>query len=438
MLKRLQAALAARSTVLSLLVLLATAMTVAALVPQKGRPELSGALSAGEAGVSVGPFVQALGADHVFSTAWFALLALLFITSLALSSLDQLRLARARTWRAPAESDGDGTPSLLTAAEVGAILRGEGYRRLSAVGDRARHVRHWQGYWGNFLLHAGMTLTVLFAVTYVVTEHRVLLLVVSGRPSVLTASSHPELRGLLARDLPLPAEVSLYRVEPTFGANDQLVDLASQLVFTDPQGASRELRVAVNDYQDYRGITVYQVVKYGHAFFLEASDGSGASDELMVKMPFPEKRGAASYANEPLRGGRVLKAKYFASADRTQLLSDAPQLVLRLQEGERLLGEATLQAGQTAQLGPAAVRLARVGWWTEILFEGSLGVFGIFAGFGVLVAGAFLIFFAIPREVVVGPAGAGCTVQWRSPRLPELYWDERDRLLLRITGGRAS
>jgi len=269
-------------------------------------------------------------------------------------------------------------------------------------------------------------------VTYLLTEHRTTLLVEAGRPSVLAPGRPPARRGLLAGDVELPAEVRLYRVEPAFGANDQLVDLASTLVFTDRQGASREVRVAVNDHQDDRGVTIYQLLRYGHAFLLEARDGAGAVEHL-VRMPFPAGRGAPSYADQPLGGGRLLRAKYFASADHRELLSDDPQLVLRLQEGERVLGEATLQAGQEARLGPWDVRLVRAGWWTELLFEGSRGVGGIFTGFFLLVAGAGLVFFLAPREVVLRATPGGCTVRWRCARFPEMYRLEGERLLARCT-----
>lgn len=434
--KRLKTFLTSRTTVLALLVALAIAMTAAALVPQTGHDAMGGKTGgAAPPATRLVALVRALGLDHVFSAYWFAGLSLVFVTSLTLSTVDQLQLARARMRQLPGEG-GEGVPTALGDDALAAALKRAGYRRLSQADGRARYVRHWQGYWGNFLLHAGMTLTVLFAVVYVLTEHRGNLHVVSGVTSRLVQGSYSSRRGLLARPLPLPAEVRLYRVDPVFGVNDQLIDVGSTLVFTDPQGTSREVRVAVNDFQDYRGLTVYQLVRYGHAFFLELGDGSGTTEELKIEAPFPAKRGAPSYVNQPLEGERVLKAKYYASADHSQLVSDSPQLVLRLQDGDRLLGEATLETGQVASLGPLSVRLARVGWWTEILFEGSRGTTGIFLGFGVLMLGSVLIFFVVPREVIVRRGAQGCTVQWRTGRFSEMFVEERDRVLALCTGGR--
>lgn len=434
MLKRLRATLTARSTVLVLLLALAAAMLVAALVPQGGLDVAPGASGGAAARPTPGGAVRLLGLDHVFSTPWFAAIALAFVASLTLSTLEQTRAASARMRRPPGE--GVGAPSALSAAELERVLSRERYRRVASVPGRARYVRQWQGYWGNPLLHAGMTITALFAVVYVLTEHRAILHLISGRTNPFPEGSVPARRGLLARDLPVPAEIDVRGVEPTFGANDQLVDLGSDLILTDSKGRSSELRVAVNAYGRYRGAIVYQLVKYGHAFGLELSEPGGAPVDLPIEMAFPEKRGSASYVNWPLEGGRILKAKYYASADKSQLVSDRPELVLRLQEGERILGEATLLEGQSAPLGAWTVRLASVGWWTEILFEGSLGTSGIFAGFAILLLGGALVFFAVPREVVVSEGPEGCTVWWRATRFPDMFRDEGERVLSRCAGGR--
>lgn len=428
--KRARAILTARSTVLGLLVCLVAALGVAAMVPQRGADPGAQAPATDRA------VVRLLGLDHVFTSAWFAALAVAFATSLSLSTLDQLRAARARMRQPPGE--GAGTPSALPPGEIDRVLRAEGYRRVSEAPGRVRYVRRWQGYWGNALLHAGMTIAVLFAVVYVLTEHRATLRVVSGRPNPFPEESAAVRRGLLARDLPIPAEVDVRSVVPTFGAHDQLVDLASDLVVTDRDGASRELRVAVNAYVRYRGALVYQLLRYGHAFRLELDGGGRGRTALELPMAFPEKRGAPSYENRTLGDGRVLKAKYYASADRSRLVGDDPELVVRLYEGERLLGEATLLAGQEAPLGPYRVRLDAVGWWTEILLEGSLGSTGIFAGFAVLLLGGALVFFAVPREVIVRAAAERVTVQWRTARFSDMLRDEAERVVARCTGSTTS
>jgi hypothetical protein len=436
MMKRARTVLTARTTVIALLVAIAAAMAIAAIVPQVGL-EAEGALPVAPGAPSRWSAAFAVaGLDHVFSTPWFAALAGLFVVSLSLSTLDQLRLARARTFQPPPQAAAAGErASALPPGELDGVLRRAGYRRVAVAGTASRWVKHAWGYWGAFLLHLGMTMTALFASTYVLTEHRAKLQVASGRPEALLPGTYALKRGLLALDIPLPAEVTLYRVEPTFGASDQLVDLASDLVFRDRRGRARDVRVAVNAFQDYDGIIVYQLVKYGNVFDLEISDEAGGRTERPIKLAYPEKRGEASYGNQAVGGGRVLKAKYHPRSDRAGMVLADPELVLRLVEGDRVLGEATLREGETSQLGPWAVRLARVGWWTEILFEGSLGTTGIFAGFGVLLLGGVLSFFAVPREVLVRAGPEGTRVLWRTLRFPDLYREEGEALLASLAGG---
>lgn len=436
--KRLRRALTSRTSVIAQLLAMTAALGIAAVVPQADKLEPGS--GAGEAAVgprTPGPVVEALGLDRVFTTPWFAALAGLFAVTLVLSTFDQWKVSLGRVRALPPEGGREGEPSPRSAAEVEAILEAEGFRRLSARGATVRYGKRWQGWFGNFFLHAGMTVAVVFSVIYALTESRASAHLVSGQPLRLEPGRYAQRRGLLAREMPLPAEMHLYRVEPTFGAGDKLVDLASHLVLTDPDGTSRELRVAVNDLQSHRGVVVYQLVKYGAAFALDVEGGGEPTGELVLEFPPPATRGAQTYANRALPSGRLLKAKYVASADRQKLWLDDPVLTLRLMEGEAILGEVSLREGQAALLGPVSVRLLRAGGWTELLFEGSLGTSGIFAGFAVLLLGGGLAFFAVPREVLVRAAPGGATVIWRTGRFADFHRDERDRILARCRGDAA-
>jgi hypothetical protein len=117
------------------------------------------------------------------------------------------------------------------------------------------------------------------------------------------------------------------------------------------------------------------------------------------------------------------------------MLATNPQLVLRLQDGELAVAEATLLPGQQARLGRYEVRLTSVETWTDILFEGSQGTVGIFFGFAVLLLGGVLTFFGAPRETLLQFAGTGVVLAWRTTRFPDLYGEERDRILALCTGG---
>jgi len=425
MLKRAKRFLTARTTVLVLILLVAASLAAAVIVPQD---------SAGPAAPRPA-LVALLGLGHVFATRWFATLSVVFGCSLLLSSWDQLKVSRARMAVLPPEGGETGERCALGRPEVEALLRREGFRRLAGAPGRSRHVKRWQGYWGNSLLHLGMTLSVVCALLYVLTEHRVVVRAVSGAPVAMAPGSYLERRGILAGPLPLPATLTLFRLEPEFWENDRLKELGSELILVDERGDAQELLVRVSDAQRYRGLLVYQQPAFGNAFQVEFRNGPRGDFDMRLDLPFPPRRDQAGYGSYPLaEGGLRLAAKYYAAADRSRMAPDDPQLVLRLYDGDRVVGEAALLAGQAGRLGPYDVRFAFVSWWTDILFEGSLGTVGIFTGFALLMCGGALTFFAVPREAVVRDGAAGCTVSFRSTRFPELYREERARILARCKG----
>jgi cytochrome c biogenesis protein len=432
-LTRVKSFLTARSTVLLLILLVTAAMTAAAVIPQVGGISGDGAQAVQVEASRPSAVVALLGLDHVFSTWWFAAVAILFAISLGLSTFDQLGVARARTFHLPGER-GDGTPCAIPRDEVCALLDREGYRKMAEGPGRARFVRLWPGYWGQFLLHLGMTVSVLFAVVYVLTEHRLLLRVVSGASVPVEPTPSSTRRGLLAWPMDLPSAVALLRVEPTFWPDDHVKDVASALVFTDARGRSEDFRIAVNDQRSYHGIVVYQRTTFGHAFTVRLEDEGSTARELSLAVPFPPRRDVASYASFPLEDRLLLKAKYYADAGRARIEPENPQLVLRLYDGDRLVEETSLVAGGTGRLGRWSVRLAAVEWWSDLLFEGSQGTAGIFTGFAILIVGAALTFFAVPREVVLRETPSGCTVAWRTTRFADFFVEERDRILSRCKG----
>jgi len=438
MLKRAKRFLTSRSTVLGLLLVLTAGMLAAALIPQ-----VPIAPSASRDAPMVGPetaappsaLVELLGLGHVFSTWWFAVIAVAFVLSLVLSTFDQFKVALARMRAAPAGGGAGAVPCAYPRAQVEAILAKAGYRRIAAVPGRTRHARYWLGYWGAFVLHAGMSTIALFAVVYVLTEHRVTVVALTGLGQPIGERNSAMERGLLGGARAIPATVTLLSVEPRFWEGDELQALSSQVMFTDAAGETTFLRVGLNDYQDLGGLVVYQVNSFGNTFDLEFRGGPNGDFDRLLRLPYPRRRDQASYGTLELED-RPLKvnAKYYARADRAGMQPGNPQLVLRLQDGDAVLAEVTLLAGESARLGPYQVRLASVGWWTIFLLEGSLGTAGIFTGFALLLAGGAVTFASSPREAIVEDTPTGCTVAWRPGRFVEFHREEGERLLSRCRG----
>lgn len=410
-----------RKIVVALFLLLTGSLLAATIFPQSrgGRP------AAGGDGTASSGLPELLGLDHIFSTWWFVGLSALFVFSLLLSTLDQYRAARRKVAEPPAAGDEGYAPCTLGVEQVAAILRREGYRLLAEKAGIFRYVKGAVGYWGNFSLHLGMVVTLAFSLVYVLTEHRMIVRVVEQETIPVRPGSHPERKGFFAGTLPLPDAVVLEGLDAQFHANDAVKHISSNLLFADKAGGHQTLKVGQSDKQTYRDLIVYQQNAFGLTFYLDFAPAGGEAFRQVLMLPMPMKRDAAAYGRADIDNGRyLLKAKFYANADRSGMSPQNPQLVLRLYDREQLLGEVTMVDGIAEQLGPYTVTLHGSRWWTEILFEGSRGMLGIFCGFGILFFGGMLAFFAVPREVLLRCAGERAELRWRAARFHHFYLDE--------------
>ena len=223
--------------------------------------------------------------------------------------------------------------------------------------------------------------------------------------------------------------VFLERVTPSFWETGQVKSLSSELILYDRSNNERRLSVGISDKASYGGMIVYQQNTFGNVFFLEFS-GSGHAFRQLLALPLPSSPGGNSYGDLDLEGGRFkLKARYSPDAMGKGMLPRNPLLTLRLYEAGRLLGETTLMLNGTGQLGPYTVNLSDMGWWSDLLLDGSRGIPGVFAGFFLLLAGGALGYFVTPREVTLCRGSEGYSVSWRAVKFSDFYKEEAERIM---------
>jgi hypothetical protein len=182
-------------------------------------------------------------------------------------------------------------------------------------------------------------------------------------------------------------------------------------------------------------MTVYQKNSFGTAFFLRLEDGRRAPHQEILYLPFPARRDKAGYDTIQLADpGLTLKAKYYADSARQSIYPVHPLLVLRLYDGDRMLGEAALQTGQASVLGNFSVQLVKAEWWTDYLFEGSRGTFGIFTGFAFILAGVLLTYCVTPRTILVRQTDDGYRVSWQIVRFHDFYAAEKEQVFAACRG----
>ena len=164
--------LTARSTVITLFAAISGALLVASVVPQYASTGKTPAW-VGKLPDSLHFLTTHLGLDNIVSTHWFAVLVTLFWMSLVISTISQYSATRALSNHVPPATLPQGCVRVDTALlTIVAKIAASGYR---PAGDNAgihRFVKNRIGYWGNFLLHIGLVITVLFSLIYVLTQHR--------------------------------------------------------------------------------------------------------------------------------------------------------------------------------------------------------------------------------------------------------------------------
>ena len=365
-------------------------------------------------------FISRLEVARVVSSWWFFSLVILFLFSLLLSTFQQFAAALRQMRSIP-----DTIPAGADRLEERPIAMAAGYRRVVHDATVEKYVAAPWGYFGRAVLHLGLGIAITCSAVYFFTEHRVIVRVVEGLAVPLSEATRAVSRGGAAGSLDLPASLRLVDVAPVYWENDQLQQLRSAVEMSDPSGALLTTEVGLSAKGRYNGMILYQQGDFGRAFFLEGVSDDGMPVRQVLTIPMPATRDKAGYESFPFAPGLELKAKFYADAGRAKMVSDMPELVLRLMAGSRIAGEATFLPGDTARLGTYTLFLREARWWTELLFEGSRGATGIFLGFFLMVSGALVTYFSAPRELFIWRTGGGIAVFWRATRFAEFYAEEK-------------
>lgn len=374
----------------------------------------------------LGSLMNYLGLDHLYTTAWFALIIGLFTLSLAVSCYDQFMVAYGKTFGMPA---GTGKAAFdldrISDERLDKILRGHGYLSVFRNPELSRFVKNPWGYWGKFLLHGGMVLVIAASLLILLTQKKGTMYLYEGESHATGDKWLVEEKGLLVDSLHLPMTVRLEEVKPEYWENDDLKLLSTKVVFVRSDGKESGHKLAINQTRIFDGLKVYQSPEHGAAFFLEFYDDKGTRQGVILQIPHPQRRDVAGYQDFKFDWlPYTLKTKYFADSEKRSMDSVSPQLILRLVTGTRIAGELSLKPEETGALGEYKVKLVSVKKWAGIIFVDISGMAGIFAGFFIIILGGGLIYFTPPREIVVRTAESGRLLFWRATNFVECYEEE--------------
>ena len=371
--------------------------------------------------------MEALGLHHIFTTVWFAAILFLFLLALAFATQTQLKIAYQRTFGTPNKTKSSSAHELsITEEALTPIMKKYGYAEFSNNQENIRQYRkHPWGHWGIFLLHLGIFISITASLVFAVGTQRGAIQIIEGETHIPTDPWLFEELGIFADPFQLPKAVRLDKITPEFWPQGGIKNLKSDVRFISSQGNATQATIAMNPILTYEGLRIYQETRFGNAFYVWLNDDKGDGHGVILDIGSPIEPAKASYGNFDFPEiPYTIKAKYYADADKKNLLSDNPLLTLRLMEQDKIRGEVSLTKGQSGQIGPYQAEFVRVAQWTNITFMTTPGINGVFFGFFIFSLGSLLYYFTIPREIICLKTDKGFMLTWKCTHFREHYQDE--------------
>jgi cytochrome c biogenesis protein len=427
-----------RKTVIAVMLFAFLATLVGGIVPQRIATSAADLAKWRAAHPGVASWAETFGFYHVFSTPWFALILLLALVSLSLSTVEQFKTACCKSFAPSSPGAADQPPIHVTAETLCRVLGDSGYRHLGKD-NLLRFVKHPWGYWGNFLLHCGILVTVAMSLVVALTQQRGVLNLVEGEVHTPHDPWTQTERGLLAGPFVLPQSVRLKQFFLAHSPAQTVERVASDLSFLDGTASEERRMVEINSILSFQGMHIYQSNDYGDAFGIEIIEPSGVIHREILLLVSPAKVEEASYGDFRFPWlPMLLSAKYYADVDRKTLESSNPLLSLRLLDGKNELARLSLKIGESGTLGPYAVRLVGVKKWSGLIFVRVPGMPLIFFGFLIIILGVALNYMTSPREITAQQVPEGFRLSWRAVRFSEFYEDEYSELIQKLDRERLS
>ncbi|OGW25225.1 MAG: hypothetical protein A2X59_12565 [Nitrospirae bacterium GWC2_42_7] len=427
-----------RKTVLWLISLILVTVVAAYFVPQRFSATPANIAKWNSEHPALVVFINSVGLDHLYTTPWFAFLLFMFFVSITLSTYEQIKVAMKKTFELQEMRETQGISINSSLEQIVLSMKKQGYMKIARNKGVVRFVKHPWSYWGSVLFHSGIVLVIASSLLIVLTQRRGQINLAEGEVFPARSPLIGEEKGILAENLLLPEAVKIEEINPEFWETDHLKHLSSVVSFIDPEGRTKKYELAINKIANYQGVRIYQGRTFGNTFLVVLSGKDGNEFRMRLDMEYPAKRDKPSYDNFEYEGlPFLLKAKYFADADKKTMDSSNPLLVLRLVNGEKIIGEVPLRLGESGQLGPYKAALVNARKWSGIILLDITGMPGIFIGFFIIIAGIGLTYFLPPSEIYLIKSGGGFSLLCRGGRFESLYMEEFEGIY-KTLGGRKS
>lgn len=374
------------------------------------------------------PFVDALGLDRVYSTAWFLAAAALCAAAMAVATSRHAMIA----WRLTRGETAPPAGVPIEGSDIDALVTRARLARYLPVASSREGVRRWVrdpwGLWGGVVLHAGMLLGLLAVLLWLVTRSVASVTLLEGERLERRGPFDVIEAGAFSSPMELTSPLTLEGMTDSYWDNGEMRQMIVHVVEAGPSvDLEREARIGA-PMRLLGGETLYSTSSFGEAFLVDVSREGRELVGLRLELERPAS-GTTAYHDFVETGmPYLLRAKYEVR-DPAGFRPEAARLALRLDDASGEVDRVELGLGEEADLGPYRVGLADVRPWVRVTIAKGSGIELLFTSFFIIFAGGILLYGAPPRELWLVEQEHGWLVGWRALRFDGAFTAERDRLI---------
>lgn len=373
------------------------------------------------------PAIKTLGLDNVFATRWFLALNIMFLVNTAACTVNQLQKAgRLRT----AAKNGRFLPAVnknvLTIENINHNIENavfdaftqKGYPVFRIGGEKTVYlgIKSRAGFWGSPVFHIGLVITIIGALLSQGTRMSGKFIALEGQvfddahQNYVTVNEGPFF-GEAHGDF----RVALDKVILSYSKKGLPETVSSRItvikngspVKTGETNFSRPLAAG--------NLKFYQYSQFGYATGIRVLDSAGnETAKFRTVLETRYKPAAYEFTGKfQIPGpGDVAEARFYPDVDLKTLkpkeniyVPDNPGLAITVKRNDKSLYTGLLTIGKPVPVGGYRLVFDHYLLWSGITVVRDAGLFILYAGFWIAMAGLGLLYFVNPRVITVRVAG---------------------------------
>ncbi len=381
--------------------------------------------------------VKRLQLDRIYTSVWFLALIATITCSLSCSLYYQIRRAlnagKSTTDHRPvSQSTNLSCHAAISENTLKRIMRGRGYHH-SAAGSSHNHwifSKNRAGLWGGVVFHLGLLCILLAGLWNASLRQRGLAILTVGETFAGQADRWASTRtGILAKPFKPKFTTRLDKFQPRYWPNGQVKNLHGKVTIVERDGKNTFIPIAVNHPGNINGIKLFLSGDYGYALDLLLNSNSAHPILSHILLTTPARRNdAVAYDMTIPTTTYRLHINFHYNRGKATMLLASPSVGLTVNVSRVPPLNAILLPGQSIVL-PLGDTLTfnRVSYWTGIIFAKSYGIPLLYAGFGLCITGAFLMYMLPVKVAYIQIGAARPDQQKETERLQQISISGRTR-----------